>query len=490
MQRPDPPDETTKKRWLHTSTRYLLLTGDWERELLDWMKLHIAGSRLTAWGAPDMSANPFKQSCREMAVTYHQAPQVTHPDAAAQPMLGTRGLIVRSKHFLRMRKNQYLCQGLREIMVHPYRDKQQRIWMRQVLPHNVYAWADPSAPGVPLVLWELRTRIIRQQAVFAWDQYDISDPENPSFRVMLAGGEKPGAEGLDVTAEVFQGESFRGAGYWWRLQEGGTPILPYGLYHADETEELFEPFYDRETVRGTLTAAMLNTQAVRGAKDCAGSVVLGVNADFSALAVRQGTGLGGSTTAAVINMEPGSMHEVLAKNPDKDVSIVVVPPGADIEKLDAFARKYEMRVAMRLGLKPADPTAQHGDPRSGYALALDRGTKRELQQQLEPMYRDGDEQALRALAVVYNRGTKAGKVAPIPEEGYSIEYARLPLSPEEEQERRARLTWELKAGVRDPWQVIQEYLPSISEDEARRRAAFVNVDQLASLINNGQMQVA
>ena len=496
IRRPDPPDQHTKNRWVHTSTRYLLLCGEWEQELHDWMAMHIEGSRLAAWGLPDMSANPLKQGCKEMAVTYHQPPRVSHPDASAAPLLGDDGMLHATNHFLKMRRGQMFTIGLRELLVRPYRTPDDQIRTRLVYPHNVVAYASDTEPDRAVTIWELRQRTIRGKTLYAWDQFDISDPDNPTFRVIVPryavhNGEQVDADvtGLLFTDDDGQPVSFEGEGYWWR-DASGKPVLPYAWYHAEIGEALFDAYSNREVVRGTLTTAMLYTMAIRGARDASGNSVLGVNADFAALTVRSGGSASPGTTAAnitgehasaVIPLEPGAMHEIHPKNPDRDVDIHVIPPGANVEVLDTFAHNYEMRVIHRLGMKPADPTAQHGDPRSGYALALDNNQKRVLAQQLEPVYLAGDREVLRLIAIVYNRGTAAGRRNPIPETGYSIEYPAIPLSPEEEKERRDRLTWELVLGIKEPWQVVQEYLPGLTEAEARRRAGRITTDDLLAL---------
>jgi hypothetical protein len=498
IRRPDPPDQATKNRWLHTSTRYLLLCGEWEQELHDWMAMHIEGSRLAAWGLPDMSANPLKQGCKEMAVTYHQPPRVSHTDVfAAKPLLGDEGILSKTGHFLKMRRGQMMTIGMRELLVRPYRAPDGTIATRTVYPHNVAAWADPAQPDKPTILWELRQRIINGKAVYAWDQFDLSDPAQPVFRVVVpkfAKNDSGNLVDVDVTGLIFRDEAgnpvdFEGENYWWRDRDD-TPVIPYAWYHAEIGEGLFDAYANREVVRGTLTTAMLYTMAIRGARDASGNSVLGVNADFAALSIRSGSSGSPGTTAAnvtgehaaaVIPLEPGAMHEINPKDPDKPVDIHIIPPGSDVAVLDAFAHNYEMRVIHRLGMKPADPTAQHGDPRSGYALALDNNQKRVLAQQLEPVYLAGDREVLRLIAIVYNRGTAAGQKHPIPETGYSIEYPAIPLSPEEERERRERLTWEMTLGIKEPWQVVREYLPGLTEAEARRRAGRINIEDLIAL---------
>ena len=78
---------------------------------------------------------------------------------------------------------------------------------------------------------------------------EVSDPETPSYRVILA-------DGTDATA------AYLGATGWpdeWRRSDG-SPILPYVLHHAEQhTDRLLDPYAQAELVEGSLNHAMLMT---------------------------------------------------------------------------------------------------------------------------------------------------------------------------------------------------------------------------------------
>ena len=476
VSRPSPPHPEDQARWMHSATRWRVLSGQWDQDLYDWMAAyHLSPERMAVLGAPDTSSNALKQSCRMQSVTYHQPPRPSGPEAVLKAVEMTG-------HWRRMPRIQYYTEGMREMLLRPYVDRYDRPQCRRVWPYNVLAWAWPDSPSIPVILWELRTWDLGGAAVYAWDQFDISDPENPTHRVIMPG--KGGADDIDITEhkDVF-GRSMSGEHYRDRKLEGNEPFIPYAWYHAEETGELWDPYFDREVLRGTLTGGMLGTMSLRAARDLQGNVVLGVNADFARLQTRNAGDVGAT---GVVAMEAGSLHEVLPKDPSKEVTIHVIKPGADMAALRQAAAEQETSTLYRAGIRPPSAMAQHGDPRSGYAVALDDRSRRELARAKEPQYRAGDQQILALWARLLNqRRTKGQAGHPEDPEDYPIQYAPIPLSPEEERERRERLTWEVAAGVKEAWELVLDYLPGITEAEARIRASRGSVDALVAAAANG-----
>lgn len=471
MHRPTPADPAEKARWLHSATRYRMLSGDWDQDLLDWCSLHLDEERMTLLGQIDTSSNAFKQACQlQSAMTYREAPTVGHPTADISVLLDA---FDKAGLWTKMPRIHYYTTGLREMVLRPDVDDD-GLTIRQVFPHNVLAWADARRPDVPVRLWELRERVVGDELVVAWDQADISNPANPTFRVVQDG--RPGEEATDITEAVF-GKTLDGENYPFWLPDG-TPVVPYGMRHAEDTGDLWDPYFGREAVRGTLTSAMLQSFTVRAAHSVTGNVVLGINCNFGSLRVLQ---QGGEGAAKVVPMEPGSMHEVQPRTKDgPPPSIVVIPPGAELDKLAAHCDDYEKRVLYRAGVKPPDPTAQHGDARSGYALGLDDRGRREQAQAMEPMARRADLELIQLCALMLN--LHAGRDL-LPLDGYTIRYGSIPLTPEEERERRERLTWEYSAGIIEGWELVQAYLPGITEQEARLRASRGNLQSLIQSAN-------
>lgn len=469
LSRPVPEDQAEAARWSQSMTRANVLAEQWDQDLYDWMEAyHLDAERLSVLGAPDTSVNALAQSCQLQAVTYHALPTPSGPEQVltAADVAG---------HWRRMAYVQYLLLGLREVLIVPYVDRHGVPRERLVMPYNVLAWSEPDAPGVPVALWELRERMIGGEAVYAWDQYSIADDDMPTMQVVIPG--QAGRPGDDVTEypEVYGGP-MSGDEYPYRLLDG-TPYLPHAWYHARETGQMWDAYAGRTVLRGTLSAAMLSTMALRAARDLQGNVILGENVDFGRLATRQA---GTQGAAGVIPMEPGSMHEIAPKDPSRPTQITVVAPGADMVALRQAALETETQALYRAGIKPPSPTAQHGDARSGYAIALDDRSRREVARSLEPQMRAGDQQVLALWARILNR--ESASAHPEQPEDYAIQYAPIPLSPEEEREHRERLTWEVASGVKEPWELVREYLPGITEEEARRRASSVDVATLVASV--------
>ena len=132
---------------------------------------------------------------------------------------------------------------------------------------------------------------------------------------------------------------------------------------------------------------------------------------------------------------------------------------------------------MSSGVAPESITRQNADPRSGYALSIDRAGQREAQRKYAPVFRMGDEELLAKSAMLANRflGTN------LPESGYRISYQSLALGPEEMRAQREDILEKLKAGLISPVDAIQTLNPDLDTNAAvellqkirRERAEFL-----------------
>src|SRR5262245_56642280 len=77
---PLPADPYEGARWMHTSLRRRLLYGAWRDDLANRIISRVGEERAEAWGVPDMSANPFRSLCLQVAVLYDEPPVLSHPD--------------------------------------------------------------------------------------------------------------------------------------------------------------------------------------------------------------------------------------------------------------------------------------------------------------------------------------------------------------------------------------------------------------------------
>ena len=181
---------------------------------------------------------------------------------------------------------------------------------------------------------------------------------------------------------------------------------------------------------------------------------------------------------AAIATDPSSIL-MLQTDPDMTGQPMVgtfQPPVKPADLLESIA-KYELRVAVSSGISPESVTRQNADPRSGYALSIDRAGQREAQRKYAPVFRLGDEDLLAKSAALANRflGTN------LPESGYRISYQSLALGPEELKAQREDILEKLQAGLISPIDAIQALNPDVDQVGAvellqkirRERAEFL-----------------
>jgi len=247
---------------------------------------------------------------------------------------------------------------------------------RCVTPDNVYCEVDPDQPDIPVYYREYRIRLnpITNEQEWVCDVIDIRNMNEPMFGMFLAN--KDGSLGEDVS-ELYMGHpTHRGADFPFR-NALGQPFLPLTVYHAEKTGELWN-FLDGNTlVYGSLNSAVLYTMFLHCVRDNAwaqkymlGASVAGLNAMDQDLVSRR----------AAVSTDPSSIL-ILQSDPDTTGQPLVgtfSPPIKPDELLESVA-KYELRVAVSSGIAPESLTRQNADPRSGYALSIDRAGQREAQ---------------------------------------------------------------------------------------------------------------
>jgi hypothetical protein len=380
-----------------------------------------------------------------------------------------------------MQRVQQMVLGLRESIVridpipHTMRQVENKsLVYRLVTPDVVYCEVDPDQPDQPVYYKEYRIRLNPNTNKQEWviDVLDIRDPNNPMFGMFLAN--KDGTIGADVS-EIYMGHpTHRGEEYPF-IDGMGRPFLPLVVYHAEKTGELWN-FMDGSTVvYGSLNAAVLYSMFLHCVRDNAWSQKYMLGATVAGLnQMDQDT----TSRRAAVATDPSSIL-MLQSDPDMTGQPLVgtfQPPVKPADLLESIA-KYELRVAVSSGVAPESITRQNADPRSGYALSIDRAGQREAQRKYAPVFRMGDEELLAKSAMLANRflGTN------LPESGYRISYQSLALGPEEMRAQREDILEKLKAGLISPVDAIQTLNPDLDTNAAvellqkirRERAEFL-----------------
>lgn len=442
------------------------MTGIWEQDLEDALHQHLPSERRAAWGVADMSSNALEQVTRQLAMLYHEQPQITHQEPI-EPLVSREGYLMTAGLFPLMQRVQQFAIALREVVLRidvingkpsqPLRKK--GLQFRLVTPDFVYCESHPDAPDEPIYYREYRLRYHEESKEYKWiaDVFDIRDESNPEFALYEIN--QDGSLGPEVTQKYIGIPPQRGDQYPYKSKEG-FPFMPLQLYRAEKTGELWNSYDSSQLTYGTLTSAVLFSfylHLVRDAcwsqKYVAGLQLAGMNQLDQDLVSRR----------AAITTDPSS---ILVFTPDPDITtqplIGTFEPSADPEKLLESVAKYEYRVATAAGIS-SEVLRQSGDPRSGYALSISREGQREAQRKYAPLFRMLDEQLVSKAAMICN--VFLGET--LPESGYRVQYQQLRLSPEEMKAVREDVIQKLNAGLISPVDAIMLLNPDLDELEAK-----------------------
>jgi hypothetical protein len=466
---PIPLDPYEAARWMATSLRRRLLYGAWRDDLANHIVARVGKDRAQAWGAPDMSANPFRSLCQQVAVLYDEPPIISHPDdpGGTAAALLTSALETAGAWSL-MARVQRDTVGMREMLVRVDIDEDTgELVLRPVHPDFVCARPHPTRPDAIAAIKEARLRqpegSVPQAQFWAWD---CLDPKRLEYRVT-------DDHGADVT-ESELGAPASGKAYPY-VYDDGAPYLPYALYHAAQTGCLWDPYEGIELVDGTLNVGGHWTFWNHCVEDAswpqryaAGWEVVTTEAVGDPAAPR-----------LVATVDPAVLLQ-LRSNLDAGQGLIGQwAPGADPSALADAISAYERRLAAYAGLSPSDFARISGDPRSGYALAISREGQREAARRLEPQFRRGDVQLLSICAAQLNRWHErhSQRIA-LPEKGWRIRYQALPPSPQELESKRRNVLELMDAGLMSAVEAYMELHPGLSEAEAKRAITKIRRDQL------------
>jgi hypothetical protein len=449
-----------------------MLEGRWLGLLEARLEAQLGTVRRAAWGIPDISANPYRVVCTELATLYDAEPDVRHnqfaPSANLDRLLGSDGSIARSGLWSQMSRFQSMTIGLREMWMR-VDVEDGRLVYRPVPPHMTIAEADPARPTVPTMFGELRLRWVRDAYVWTFEVWDIRDLEAPTYRVYEA---LDGWQfGRNLTAEL-HGATYDGADYpaSWR-RANGTPVIPAQLYHASTYgDRLFDPFAGIELYEGSLNLAVLYSYLNHCLRDASypQRYAIGVR-----VAGMESTDLGTRSARAEVTTDPTT---ILMLDPVAETTQPMVgqyQAGADVEKLESTIAAIAHRLATDAGLAPSELQRTSGSARSGYAISLSQEGKRSAQRKYVMQFRRSDEALVALSAILFNRwAERESQPTNYPEGGYSVLYREIPLSPDELDARRKHVLEMLGAGLMDQVEALR-YFGSLSEQDALAKLAGI-----------------
>jgi len=456
------------------------MEGRWQRLLEDRLEAQLGTTRRMAWGIPDMSSNPYKVICTELATLYDAEPDVKHHTAGDVPELcATDGLIARSGLWPMMARFQSLTIALREMWMR-IDVEDGRLVYRPVTPDTTIAESDPSRPTVPKAFAELRLRRLRGEHVWCWDVLDIRDPEAPRYEVRKV---QDGTShfGEDVTLEVLGGY-FSGEAYPYRRADG-TPILPVVLYHASAYgDRLFDPYYGIEGYEGSLNLSVFYSFLSHSMRDASYPQRWAIGVRVAGTDLADGNGRG----ARVEVVSDPTTILMLDAAMEQQPQVGQFSAGADVEKLEATIAAIAHRLATDAGLSPTELQRTSGSAKSGYAISLSAEGKRTAQRKYVMQFRRADEELVQKSAIIYNRAMGTS----FPEGGYSVLYREIPLSSEELRGRREHVLAMMEAGLMDRVEAIRFFGNMSEQDAAARLAAIDAMSKAPTLPEEGRKEVA
>jgi hypothetical protein len=457
-------DPQTQARWEHTALRRRLIIGAWEQDIEDELSRHLPPDRRESWGPADLSSNPFEQITRQLAVLYHETPNINNLNGDISALVNRDGLVMQAGLWPLMQRVQQMVIGLRESIVRiditmDANDVPNGVQYRLVTPDFVYCESDPDRPDVPNYYRELRLRKNEHgKMVWVADVLDIRNPNAPMFGMFIANTD--GTLGEDVT-QYYTGQPTQvGEAYPYRDSQG-RPYLPLVMYHAEKTGHLWDAYNGSQMVYGSLTSAVLYSMWVHCVRDCAWAQKYGVGIGVAGLSQMDTDQISRRSSIAT---DPSSIL-MFTQDPDAtgQPMIGTFTNPTDPHSLLESVAKYEMRVALSAGLSPSDISRQQGDPRSGFALAVSKSGQRDAQKKYAPVFRMADEELLSKTAMLANRfmGTK------LPEDGYRVSYQSMPLTPDEMRAQREDIISKLQAGLISPVTAVMMMYEDMDPREAR-----------------------
>jgi len=408
--KPEPqPSGDDAARVAITARRRRILSADWKDDARKYTAEHYARECLDYLPPVTIERNPLRNLTGQLATLYDVAPTVTTtpPSPPLSPLVTPK---------LKALWQQLLIMviGLNECAVRIDRIPDGRIAYRMVTPDMLRdVVEDEHEPDRPVALRELRWLRRRGRAGWAYEMFDVRDPDAPVFKVIEVNGD---AE-EDATALYYP--TLAPGDYPWRAlpvdgEDLGRPILPFVLYHLRVNGQLFNPLDGEELVEGTLGIAMKATCANQGQRDLAFPFRFTMNARLAG--ARADKDVGGR-----VALSPLSMAEFEGTN-GQTGSVEQLEVAFDAVKACTALDMQEAALSSFAGLTPADMNLSAAS--SGAARVISKEGLRRVRLARELSQRMGDQELLSKAAAIYNAG-QGVRVYPESPDDWQIVYNEL-----------------------------------------------------------------
>ena len=355
----------------HIRLRRRMLYGQHEQDIRQRISESISHVRRAAWGAVDLTANPFLRVHDQMSGLYFEEPILFGPAAA---LAAVTEQLDEVGYFTKMRNIQRDVSALREmlILVEP---SDNGIKVLQVSPDDIDAVSSPRDPDDLLNVKWYHTRGSETYYI----EYDVRDQ---IYRAMKGD--------LDISEEILGG-NFSGDAYPFR-DALAKPVMPWIIYRAQDTGSTFNSWTGREAVECTLQLGLLYTYFSHVVRNAAWAQRYILNAMPLGAEITEDDDIEGvASTRQRIDSDPSTV--LMLKSTDGMQSQIgdfssPVDPAKVIEAI----KVYEDR-AME-SILGSSVVKNDSDIRSGYSLAVSRDESMKAQKGFLPLFRRSDRRLL------------------------------------------------------------------------------------------------
>lgn len=458
-----PHDPADLLRWTATRKKRRILYGRHEQDVTNLTRKVVGSMRTEAWKAVDLSSNVALESYTAQAVLFDSAPTLNGDPELEQ-------LIVNSGLWDSMRRTQRDTLGLRVVFVRP-NVVRGRLTYRVVWPDMVTVKTDGDDTSRPVVLRELRefTHPLTGRSEWLWEEFDISDPDNPSWRILDI---RSPSNVEDRSADYLDGGALTGPAYPAQFRgEGGEPFIPHAAYRAERSPDFWDSNQSAAVFEGTLWTCVQYSYFSHVFRNAAWAQRYAIDVEPLGAGHLDENSDGRGREAVVT--DPSTVMRFKSME-DGQAQLGQWSVAADPVTALTAVQGYERAVLGRSGLNPADISRVSGDPRSGYSLALTRDGERDAQKRHAPMGRSFVQELVAKSA--YIAGANLGTTF---DPATSVVFSAIEASTSEQTAESAYLDSEVVAGRMSRAQVLQRKRPGLSTEQAIAELSRVAIEEQA-----------
>jgi hypothetical protein len=281
------------------------------------------------------------------------------------------------------------------------------------------AMALANAPTVPVRIEHAVNRINPEEGIEQqyWDIWDISDPSKPYFAILTTDEERKNVTRLFIPENEL-------GNYPYINPETKIPFLPWVLYHAKDTGNLFCPNEWGELVSGTMDMALLYSFYIHIVKDASWAQKYGIDVELNGLENVSA----GKASMQRVGTDPSSILMFSSKDGNTSGSLNTFTTATDAKSVIESIKIFAGAIVANIGIPPQD--LQKTQSESGVAIKLKKDSVRKFQSSFAPNFKIGDVEYLEKSAMISNLFSDASSPA-LPISGYNVKYTSLPLDNDE-----------------------------------------------------------